>query len=95
MRHLKNIALLTALTLGGAASAAVDSTSSSYGSAYTDITTTGTYQKAVSFSVPNSTLTIPSTQVRPGADFTVTVPVTNTTDHTITITARRGCQRAC
>lgn len=85
MRTLKTFALLTALTCSAAF--AVDSMPTGYGSANTTVTASGTYASAVSFTVPSASLNIPTPQVRPGASFTVTVPVTNTTDRSITVSA--------
>lgn len=88
MRYFKSLALMTALTLSSAAFATMPGFPSQpvdYGTAVNQVTATGTYQSAVSFTVPSTTLTIPSAQVRPGAHFTVTIPVMNTTDRTITI----------
>lgn len=85
MRHFKTVALFAAL-VAGSAFAVESSTPTGYGTATASVTATGTYASAVSFTLPNATLTIPTKQVRPGATFTVTIPVTNTTDRSITIT---------
>lgn len=84
MRHFKTVALFSALVAGSAF--AVDSIPAGFGSATSSVTATGTYASAVSFTLPSATLAIPTKQVRPGATFTVTIPVTNTTGRSITIT---------
>lgn len=86
MRNIKTAALLSILALSTAASA-VDSTSTGYGSAQSSVTASGTYASNVSFSLPSATLTIPSAQVRPGATFRISIPVTNNTDRAVTFTA--------
>ena len=86
MRNIKTAALLSILALSTAASA-VDSTSTGYGSAESSVTASGTYASNVSFSVPSATLAIPSAQVRPGATFKISIPVTNKTDRAVTFTA--------
>ena len=86
MRHFKTVALISALIVGSAF-AIKPSEPTGYGTAESSVTATGTYASAVSFTLPNGLLTIPKKQVRPGASFTVTIPVTNTTDRPITITA--------
>ena len=86
MRHFKTVALISALIVGSAF-AIKPSEPTGYGTAESSVTATGTYASAVSFTLPNGLLTIPKKQVRPGASFTVTIPVTNTTDRPITVTA--------
>jgi len=85
MRNLKTSLLIAALALSNAAFA-VGSTSTGFGTATSSASASGTYASIVSFTIPTASLTIPSNQVRPGASFTVTIPVTNTTDRTITVT---------
>ena len=86
MRNIKTAALLSILALSTAASA-VDSTSTGYGSAESSVAATGTYASNVSFSLPSASLTIPAAQVRPGATFQISIPVTNKTDRAVTFTA--------
>ncbi|MCD0157911.1 hypothetical protein [Deinococcus sp. 6GRE01] len=86
MRIFNMAALLTTILALSTANAA-GSTSTGFGSATSTMTASGTYASAVSFTIPDTTLTIPKAQVRPGATFTVTIPVTNTTDRAITIEA--------
>lgn len=86
MRIFNMAALLTTILALSTANAA-GSTSTGFGSATSNMTASGTYASAVSFTIPDTTLTIPKAQVRPGATFTVTIPVTNTTDRAITIEA--------
>lgn len=86
MRNIKTAALLSILALSTAASA-VDSTSTGYGSAKSSVGASGTYASNVSFTLPSATLTIPSAQVRPGAAFKISIPVTNKTDRAVTFTA--------
>ncbi|AFD26981.1 hypothetical protein [Deinococcus gobiensis] len=86
MRNIKNIALLLTFALSTAATA-ITSTSTGYGSATASVTASGTYASNVSFTLPAASLEIPSAQVRPGATFKITIPVTNTTDRKVTITA--------
>lgn len=86
MRNFKNIALIAVLALSNAAFA-VDSNGTSFGTAESTVTASGTYSSAVKFTLPAASLTIPSQQVRPGAAFTITIPVTNTTGRAINISA--------
>ena len=85
MRILKMATLTCILALSTAHAAT--STSTGYGAATSAVAASGTYASAVSFTIPDTTLTIPGAQVRPGATFTVTIPVTNTTDRAISIEA--------
>ncbi len=86
MRNFKTLALITALTLS-AAIAQSTSTSDGFGNAEATATASGAYASAVSFTLPTASLSIPSQQIRPGATFTITVPVTNTTDRAVNISA--------
>ncbi len=86
MRNFKSIALIAALALSNAAYAA-DSTNTDFSNAESTTTASGTYATAVSFTLPNASLSIPSQQIRPGASFTITLPVTNTTDRAVNISA--------
>ncbi|WP_051517321.1 hypothetical protein [Deinococcus phoenicis] len=78
MRYFKTLALVTALMVGGGAFAD-DSTNTDHNNASMELTTSGTPLDAVKFTIAQTTLTIPAAQVRPGATFTVTVPVSNPT----------------
>lgn len=84
MRHFTKLALLTALSLT-CASLATGSTSTDYNNATMSLTASGTAGTAVGFTVPSASISIPGSQVRPGASFKVTIPVTNTTDREITV----------
>lgn len=84
MRHFTRLALLAALSLTGV-SLATGSTSTDYNNATMSLTASGTAGTAVSFTVPSASISIPKEQVRPGASFRVTIPVTNTTDREITV----------
>ena len=86
MRNLKNIALIAVLALTGTVSAA-SSTSSDYDNATLAVAATGVTAQNVSFTVPSTSVLISSTFMRPAATYTVTVPVTNTTDRLITVSA--------
>ncbi|ULH17468.1 hypothetical protein MF271_20645 (plasmid) [Deinococcus sp. KNUC1210] len=86
MRTLKNIVLLSVLALSGSVFAA-SSTAVDYDNATLAITATGTTAQNVSFTVPSTALTISSAYMRPSASYTVAVPVTNTTDRKITVSA--------
>ncbi|GAA5512166.1 hypothetical protein Dcar01_00880 [Deinococcus carri] len=89
MRSLKTLALMTALMVSGGAYAA-DSTSTDHNNATMTLTTSGTASDAVKFSIAQTTLTIPAAQVRPGASFTVSVPVSNPTGRNIKVTGVAG-----
>lgn len=86
MRNFKNIALIAALALGSSAFA-VGSTPLDYDHATAVVVASGTTAQSVSFSVPQTTVAISSGYMRPGATYTVEVPVTNTTDRKISISA--------
>lgn len=66
---------------------AVDSTQTDYDHAALSLSAQGTYAQAVSFSIPSTELTLSAEQVRPGNSFTVSIPVTNTTDRAIDVSA--------
>lgn len=84
MRQVKLFALATALLLGSTSLAAT-STPDSYDQATLQLAATGTAQEAVNFTVPKAEITIPGAQVFPGNSFTVTIPVTNTSDREIEV----------
>lgn len=86
MRNLKSLILMTAFALSTAGYAAT-STSDGFGNAEATAEASGTYATAVSFTLPSANLSIPSQQIRPGATFTITIPVTNTTDRKVDISA--------
>lgn len=83
---MRNIAfaLLTAFALAGAAQAA-DSTPVDYDHATLTVMASGAYGEAVNFTVPSTTVQLGSGLLRPGATYTVSIPVTNTTDRPITV----------
>lgn len=85
MRHSHKLALFTALLLTGTSFAAT-STPTDYNTATMDLSASGQAGTAVSFTVPSTTVSIPSSQVRPGNSFTVTIPVSNPTDREIVVT---------
>ena len=87
MRNLKNIALIAAFALTGSVFAATSSTPAGYDGATLTIAGISTTARSVSFTVPSTTVTITSGYLRPSAVYTVTVPVTNTTDRKITVSA--------
>lgn len=86
MRHLKSVALSALLALTAPA-LAESSTQTDYNNASMSLTASGTFAEAVSFTIPSTTVTLDSQQVRPGNSFTVTIPVTNTTDREIRVKA--------
>ncbi|ADY25667.1 hypothetical protein Deipr_0500 [Deinococcus proteolyticus MRP] len=63
------------------------SVSTDYDNASLSLTAAGTYAQAVSFSVPRTAITLSAAQIRPGNSFTVSIPVTNTTDREIDVAA--------
>ncbi|GAA4001638.1 hypothetical protein GCM10022631_10230 [Deinococcus rubellus] len=87
MRNFKNIALIAVLALTGSAFAVTSSTPTDYDNATLAVTATGATAQNVSFTVPSTSLTITTGYMRPSATYTVTVPVTNTTDRKITVSA--------
>ena len=84
MRQFKSFTIAAALILGSTSLAAT-SVSTNYDQATLQLTATGQAQKAVNFTVPKASITIPGAQVFPGNSFTVTIPVTNTSDRDITV----------
>lgn len=84
MRQTRIFAIVTVLLLGST-SLAVTSTSTNYDQATMQLTATGAAQEAVNFTVPSASITIPGAQVFPGNSFTVTIPVTNTSDRKIKV----------
>lgn len=84
MRQFKSFAVAAALILGSTSLAAT-SVSTSYDQATLQLAATGTAQEAVSFTVPRASITIPGAQVFPGNSFTVTIPVTNTSDRKVKV----------
>ena len=84
MRQFKSFAVAAALILGSTSLAAT-SVSTSYDQATLQLTATGQAQEAVNFTVPSASITIPGAQVFPGNSFTVTIPVTNTSDRKIKV----------
>lgn len=89
MRDFKSVALAALLALTTPALAAT-SEQTDYNSASMSLTANGTFAGVVSFTVPGTTVTLDSQQVRPGNSFTVTIPVTNTADREITVRATAG-----
>jgi hypothetical protein len=87
MRKLKTMALLAVLALPGSAFAAVDSAPAGYDDATLAVTATGSTAQNVSFSVSSTAVTITPDFMRPSSTYTVTVPVTNTTNRKITVSA--------
>lgn len=88
MFNAKKSALVIAALLSFAAPAfAVDSTQTNYDNASMSLSAAGTYAQAVSFSVPSPTVTLSAEQIRPGNSFTLSIPVTNTTDRDINVSA--------
>lgn len=87
MHALRPTLLALALLTSGAALAET-STPVDYDHANLIVTATGNTAQAVSFTTPSSSLTIRGDNgyLRPGASYTVTVPVTNTTDRMIDVT---------
>ncbi|GMA16533.1 hypothetical protein E5F05_13750 [Deinococcus metallilatus] len=88
MHHFKALALVAALLTGGALAA--DSTSTDHNNATMTLTASGTASDAVKFTIAQTTLTIPAAQVRPGASFTVSVPVSNPTSRNIKVSGAAG-----
>ncbi|MFC5847261.1 Hsp20/alpha crystallin family protein [Deinococcus petrolearius] len=87
MRQVKFFAIAAALLLGSTSLAATaTSSSTSYDQATMQLEATGAAQEAVNFTVPNASITIPGSQVFPGNSFTVTIPVSNTSDRDIRVT---------
>ncbi|GGR36012.1 hypothetical protein [Deinococcus ruber] len=86
MRTLKNIVLLSVLALSGSVFAAT-STAVDYDHATLAVTASGTTAQNVSFTVPATAVTITSGYMRPSASYTISVPVSNTTDRKITVSA--------
>lgn len=90
MRNIKTLSLLTLLTLGTLAGA-VTSTSNNYDSATVSgqATQVGSFGQAVSFDVSTGTVALNAgtmgETLKPGETYTVTIPVTNTTDRAITL----------
>lgn len=72
------------LTLSTPALAEV-STQTDYDNATMSLNADGTFSQAVSFSIPSTAITLSAGQIRPGNSFTVSVPVTNTTDRDIDV----------
>jgi len=87
MRHFKSTALALGLLLSGAAYAA-ESTSLEYNMASMTVTAEGAYGEAVNFTIPNATIPLDTKALKPGQLYTVTVPVTNTTDRPIRVTLK-------
>ena len=86
MFNAKKSALVIAALLSFAAPAfAVDSTQTDYDHAALSLSADGTYAQAVSFSVPSTAITLTAQQIRPGNSFTLSIPVTNTTDRDIDV----------
>lgn len=86
MFNAKKSALVIAALLSFAAPAfAVDSTQTDYDNASMSLSAEGTYSQAVSFSVPSTAITLTAQQIRPDNSFTVSIPVTNTTDRDIDV----------
>ncbi|AXG98115.1 hypothetical protein DVJ83_01870 [Deinococcus wulumuqiensis] len=75
------------LTLAAPALAQTSSNQTDYDNAILSLSAAGTYAKAVSFSVPSTTVTLKAEQIRPGNSFTLSIPVTNTTDRDIDVSA--------
>ncbi len=87
MRHFKQLALVTALSLSSAAFATATSTPLTYDTATLAVTATGSTAQAVNFTVPSTSVSISDGYLRPGMTYTITVPVTNSTDRAIDITS--------
>lgn len=73
------------LSLGAPALAGTSSTQTDYDNAALSLSADGTYAQAVSFSVPSTAITLTAQQIRPDNSFTVSIPVTNTTDRDIDV----------
>jgi hypothetical protein len=86
MRNFKNV-LLTAVLALSTGALAVSSNPVDYDHATLAVLATGSTAQNVSFSVPSTALTISTGFMRPATTYTVTVPVTNTTDRIITVSA--------
>ncbi|MBZ9750315.1 hypothetical protein GO986_15285 [Deinococcus sp. HMF7620] len=84
MRKFSVLALTTLLLLPSAL--AETSTGDTYDRASMTVTASGAYGEAVNFEVPDTALNLDASALRPGATYTISVPVTNTTDRPIVVT---------
>lgn len=82
MRHFKSTALALGLLLSGAALAVESGT---YNRATMTVTAQGAYGEAVNFTIPSATIALDTKALKPGQLYTVSVPVTNTTDRPIRV----------
>ncbi|GAA5534689.1 hypothetical protein [Deinococcus aluminii] len=82
----KVASLLAALILSSPA-LAVSSTPTDYNHATAEVSVTGSYGGGVSFTIDESQITLPVGQMKPGATYTVTIPVQNTSANSIDVTA--------
>lgn len=82
MRNVKNIALITVLSLGTIAFAE-PSTPVDYNSATLTATANGATGEAVAFTIPSSTISIDPSLLKTGTEYTISIPVTNSTSNRI------------
>ncbi len=86
MRNLKIAALVSSLLLGTAFAATSTPTDFDTATVSGESATVGTFGEAVNFTV--STSSIDLTVMKPGETYTITIPVTNTTDRAINLTLK-------
>lgn len=87
----KKLALgFAALLTLSAPALAEGSTQTDYDNAALELTVNGTHAQAVKFSVPSTKISLSAEQIRPGNSFTVSIPVTNTTDRDIDVSVTNG-----